>query len=62
MIRSGMTGLAQMHGWRGPTDHAYDARVRITCDLYYTRNFNLWLDLKIMAGTLVSELRNRKGF
>ncbi len=61
-MRPGITGLAQMRGLRGPTDRADKARARIACDIYYVRNFSLWLDFKIIAGTIVSELRGGTGF
>lgn len=61
-MRPGMTGLAQMRGLRGPTDRASKARARIVCDLYYVKNFSLWLDLSIIVGTIYSELKGGKGF
>src|SRR5262249_28096556 len=61
-MRPGITGLAQMRGLRGPTDKAAKARARIASDLYYIENFSIFLDLKIIVGTVVSELRNGKGF
>lgn len=62
VVKPGMTGLAQMRGLRGPTDRARKARARIACDLYYIDNFSLLLDLRIMVGTVLSELRGGKGF
>jgi polysaccharide biosynthesis protein PslA len=38
------------------------ARARVACDLYYIQNFSLLLDLKIIAGTFVSELKGGNGF
>lgn len=61
-MRPGITGLAQMRGLRGPTDRAAKARARIASDLYYIENFSIFLDLKIIAGTVISELTNGKGF
>jgi polysaccharide biosynthesis protein PslA len=61
-IRPGLTGLAQMRGLRGPTHQADKAKARIAADLYYIQNLSFWLDMKIMVGTLVSELRGGKGF
>jgi lipopolysaccharide/colanic/teichoic acid biosynthesis glycosyltransferase len=61
-MRPGMTGLAQMRGLRGPTDRPSKARARIACDLYYVNNYSLWLDLRIILGTLYTELRGGKGF
>jgi lipopolysaccharide/colanic/teichoic acid biosynthesis glycosyltransferase len=61
-IRPGLTGLAQMRGLRGPTDRPAKARARISADLYYVENFSLLLDVQIMIGTVISELRGGKGF
>jgi len=61
-VKPGMTGLAQMRGLRGPTDRPGKARARIACDLYYIDNFSILLDLRIMFGTVLAELRGGKGF
>lgn len=47
MVKAGMTGWAQVNGWRGDTD----LQTRIEYDLYYIENWSLWLDLKIIALT-----------
>ncbi len=62
VVRPGITGLAQMRGLRGPTDRAAKARARIASDLFYVENFSILLDLRIMIGTLISELRGGNGF
>lgn len=55
MVKAGITGWAQVNGWRGDTDlHA-----RIEHDLYYIENWSLWLDLKIIALTLVKGFVNK---
>ncbi|MGK6316542.1 sugar transferase [Neorhizobium sp. DT-125] len=61
-VKPGMTGLAQMRGLRGPTDRPRKARARIACDLHYIDNFSIQLDLRIMFGTVLAELRGGKGF
>jgi putative colanic acid biosynthesis UDP-glucose lipid carrier transferase len=48
MVKAGITGWAQVNGWRGDTD----LRRRIEHDLYYIDNWSLWLDLKIMFLTI----------
>jgi len=47
-VRSGITGWAQVNGWRGNT--SLDARIQ--CDLFYIRNWSYTLDLKILTMTL----------
>ena len=61
-MRPGLTGLAQMRGLRGPTDKASRARARINADLHYIENFSFVLDIKIILGTIWSELNGGKGF
>jgi polysaccharide biosynthesis protein PslA len=61
-IRPGLTGLAQMRGLRGPTDRPAKARARIAADLFYVENFSIVLDMQILVGTVMSELRGGKGF
>ncbi|MGO4133625.1 sugar transferase [Rhizobium brockwellii] len=61
-MRPGMTGLAQMRGLRGPTDRPAKARARIASDLYYVGNFSILMDMRIIFGTVVSELTRGKGF
>ncbi|MDX1741561.1 MAG: sugar transferase, partial [Rhodothermales bacterium] len=50
MTKAGITGWAQVHGWRGDTS----LEKRIEYDLYYIQNWSLKLDLKIMWMTLWS--------
>jgi exopolysaccharide biosynthesis polyprenyl glycosylphosphotransferase len=46
-MKAGITGWAQVNGWRGDTS----LEKRIECDLYYVRHWSLWFDLKILALT-----------
>lgn len=48
MVKAGITGWAQVNGWRGDTD----LKARIEHDLYYIDNWSLWLDLKIIFLTI----------
>jgi len=54
-VKAGMTGWAQVNGWRGNTS----LRHRLQCDLYYVANWSLWLDLRILLLTLIFGLRHR---
>lgn len=49
LVKAGITGWAQVNGWRGNTDLSK----RIEYDLYYIENWSLWLDLKIILMTLL---------
>ncbi len=57
-VRAGMTGWAQVHGWRGNTS----VRMRIEHDLYYIENWSLMLDLKILFMTLLHGLRHENAY
>ena len=51
-VKPGITGLAQVNGMRGETDQLDKMAKRIEYDLAYLRNWSLWLDLKIVLGTI----------
>jgi Undecaprenyl-phosphate glucose phosphotransferase len=53
-VRPGITGWAQIHGYRGETDTDDKMRKRVEYDLYYIDNWSLWLDLKIIVRTVLS--------
>jgi Undecaprenyl-phosphate glucose phosphotransferase len=53
-VKSGITGWAQVHGWRGNTS----IKKRIQYDLYYIQNWSLALDCKILWMTLRHALRH----
>lgn len=51
-VRPGMTGWAQVHGFRGETRTDDAIRGRMQHDLYYIENWSFWLDIEIMTRTL----------
>lgn len=51
-IKPGITGLAQVRGFRGATDHRHDLTNRLQADLEYVAGWTIWRDLKILFGTL----------
>ncbi len=50
-VLPGMTGWAQVNGFRGMTDSEEKMLLRIEHDLWYIQNWSLWLDLKILLQT-----------
>ena len=50
-MRPGLTGYAQVRGFRGATPTLKDMENRVTADLEYIDKFSLWLDLKILTLT-----------
>ncbi len=59
-VKPGMTGWAQINGWRGETDTAEKIERRVEHDLYYIENWSLTFDLYILARTPFA-LLNTKG-
>ncbi len=58
MVKGGITGWAQVNGWRGDTD----LDQRIEHDLYYIENWSLWLDLKIILLTLTKGFVHKNAY
>jgi len=54
-VKPGITGLAQVKGYRGMTTDAHHAKMRLFLDRKYSQRFTLWLDVKIIIGTFFSE-------
>jgi Undecaprenyl-phosphate glucose phosphotransferase len=50
-VKPGVTGWAQINGWRGETDRDEKIQMRTEYDLFYIENWSLWLDLKILLLT-----------
>lgn len=50
-VKPGLTGWAQIHGWRGETDTQVKLQRRIEHDLYYIENWSTWLDITILMQT-----------
>ncbi|MFQ5441225.1 MAG: undecaprenyl-phosphate glucose phosphotransferase [Thermodesulfobacteriota bacterium] len=57
-VKAGITGWAQVNGWRGNTD----INKRIEHDLYYIENWSIYLDIKIVWLTLWKGLINRNAY
>ncbi len=57
-VQAGMTGWAQVNGWRGNTS----IERRIQHDLYYIENWSLGLDLKIIGLTFLNSFRDKNAY
>ena len=51
-VKPGITGWAQINGWRGETGEIEKMEMRIKHDLYYINNWSLWFDLRIIFMTV----------
>jgi len=61
-VRPGVTGWAQISGWRGEMDTPEKIRARVEHDLYYIENWSLWFDLKILAMTPISLITTKNAY
>ena len=59
LVRPGITGWAQVNGWRGETSTVDKAKKRVEFDLYYIANWSVLLDLKILAMTIPAVFTGR---
>lgn len=59
-IKPGITGWAQINGFRGSTKHLWQMEKRVEYDVWYIHNWNFFLDLKIIVLTFVGALRGDK--
>lgn len=61
-VKPGITGWAQVNGFRGETPELRDMKKRVQYDLDYIRRWSLWLDLKIIAITSVKVLGQKTAY
>jgi putative colanic acid biosysnthesis UDP-glucose lipid carrier transferase len=61
-VKPGITGWAQVHGYRGETDTVGKMQKRIDCDLEYLRNWSLRLDIFIIFKTPLALLRRQNAY
>ena len=61
-VRPGITGLAQVNGYRGETETVEKMKARIEYDLAYLRNWSLLLDLQVILKTVVVVLRKQNAY
>jgi exopolysaccharide biosynthesis polyprenyl glycosylphosphotransferase len=52
-VKPGMTGWAQVNGWRGATNTVEQIQQRVVHDLYYIDHWSVWLDFQILLQTAV---------
>jgi putative colanic acid biosynthesis UDP-glucose lipid carrier transferase len=60
--KPGITGWAQVNGWRGETEVLEKMKARIEYDLYYLKNWSIWLDLWIIFRTVWIVLRKDNAY
>ena len=60
IIKPGITGLAQVSGYRGQTEELWQMQKRVEYDVTYIENWSLWLDVKIIIRTIVNAILGEK--
>jgi exopolysaccharide biosynthesis polyprenyl glycosylphosphotransferase len=61
-VKPGITGWAQIHGWRGETDTLEKIQKRVEHDLHYIENWSLMLDLYILLRTPLALLESENAY
>ena len=62
LIKPGITGLAQINGWRGETNTLEKMKRRVDTDLIYIENWSLWLDFKIIFKSILVGFLNKNAY
>src|SRR6202035_141280 len=61
-VKPGITGWAQINGWRGETDSEMKIQRRVEHDLYYIENWSVLFDLYILAKTPIAVFNARNAY
>ncbi len=61
-IKPGITGWAQVNGYRGETDRIEKMEMRVAHDLYYLRHWTFWFDMRIIVATVARGLVNYNAY
>lgn len=61
-VKPGITGLAQVDGWRGETDTLEKMVKRVECDHRYIREWSWWLDVQILFRTIFAVLSRQNAY
>ncbi|MCH7398817.1 exopolysaccharide biosynthesis polyprenyl glycosylphosphotransferase [Belliella sp. DSM 107340] len=59
-IKPGITGLAQVKGYRGEIENLRQIRSRVRLDSFYIQNWSIWMDLNICIKTVIELVYNRE--
>jgi putative colanic acid biosynthesis UDP-glucose lipid carrier transferase len=61
-IKPGITGWAQVNGYRGATEKVEQMQSRVKFDLFYIQNWSFWFDIKIVAMTMFKGFIGRNAY
>ena len=60
LVKPGITGWAQVNGYRGETKELWQMEKRVQYDVWYIENWDFFLDLKIIYLTIINAIRGEK--
>lgn len=60
LVKPGITGLAQISGYRGEIENRYDIKNRVRLDIFYVENWSILMDLRIIAKTFLQVIYGDK--
>ena len=61
-VKPGLTGWAQVNGWRGETDSIHKLQKRVEHDLYYIDNWSIGLELRIILKTILVIMKGTNAY
>ena len=61
-VKPGITGWAQVNGWRGETDVLEKMEKRVEFDMEYIKNWSLWMDIKIILLTILRGVWSKQAY
>ena len=61
-VKPGITGWAQVNGYRGEAADIEKMRKRVSFDFYYIDNWSLWFDMKIIVLTILRGFRDENAY
>jgi putative colanic acid biosysnthesis UDP-glucose lipid carrier transferase len=59
-VKPGITGWAQVNGYRGPTEQLQQMENRVKYDVWYVENWSFWLDIKCVIYTVFNALKGEE--
>jgi Undecaprenyl-phosphate glucose phosphotransferase len=59
-VKPGITGWAQVNGWRGPTGELFQMKKRVEFDVYYIENWSIWMDFNCIFLTVFNVFRGEE--
>ncbi len=60
LVKPGITGYAQVSGYRGGTETPELMEARVKHDVYYLENWSIWFDLKMVVLTVVNVFKGEE--